>query len=68
MTTCTHDDCENAAQFALWIGGEFSQVHRAHASSDHECGDLHPFICSQCRPIYAEMFQGGEFRRVDADE
>lgn len=68
MTECTAKDCDNKAEFALWIGGEFSQVHRAHSSSEHESGDLHPYVCCECRPIYAAMFQLGEFRRVEENE
>lgn len=65
MTTCTAEDCDNDAEFALWIGGEFSQVYRAHSSSNHEKGELHPYVCTDCRPIFAEMFKLGEFRRVE---
>lgn len=63
MTECTHEDCTNDAEFALLIGGEFSTAHRPHTSSEHEQGDLHPFVCPDHRPLYAEMFQIGELRR-----
>lgn len=63
MTVCTHGDCTNDAEFALLIGGEFSRGYLPHSSSDHESGDLHPFVCSKHRPLYAEMFQIGELRR-----
>ena len=63
--TCTIKTCDRPAEWALWMGDDFSRVRDPHPVREYEDGDIHPFVCSSCRESGVFAHSDMEFVRPE---